>query len=59
MRIQSANIRLCVQGLSATLAFAVYGVKWDCQDRRQFVVRCTLALPEQTQIEVGGVALHG
>ncbi|KIZ06161.1 hypothetical protein MNEG_1794 [Monoraphidium neglectum] len=40
-----------VSGLSATMAYAVYAVKWHRDDRRMFVVRCTMAVPDQAQIE--------
>jgi len=41
-----------VKGLSVTLAYAVYAVRWRRDDVRLVVVRCVLAVPEQTQIEV-------
>jgi hypothetical protein len=34
------------------MAYAVYAVKWHRDDRRMFVVRCTMAVPDQAQIEV-------
>jgi len=42
-----------VKGLSTTLAYAIYGVRWRRDDVRLVVVRCVPAVPEQTQIEVG------
>ena len=43
------------QGLAVSPAYSVWGVQWDRLDRRLFLVRCILAVPDQTQIEVRGL----
>ncbi|KAI8472601.1 MAG: hypothetical protein J3K34DRAFT_457740 [Monoraphidium minutum] len=40
-----------VRGLSATVAYSLFGVLWGREDLRVMVVRCTLAVPDQAQIE--------
>lgn len=39
------------QDMSATLAYAMWGAQWPRSDRRLFFIRCSLAVPDQGEVE--------